>query len=98
MHAHGTITQADRDKFFGLIQDEIRGELPKSPFHRFGDLDCRDAKTTEIAIQSRLKLAVARDGQWGTANGRYIRVFGLAHALRFVYDGAASLREGGVKE
>lgn len=99
MRGQACTTISDRTTGFEEMRKEILGALPKGPFEFSKDLTFNDYKPTEAdkEIIKRFKHAVRRDCRYASANGFYVRLFGMSQALRHVYDGGRQMIDGGMK-
>jgi hypothetical protein len=93
------ITKGDREADFEAMRGEILGELPKGPYEFSKDLNFDDYKPekSDVEIIKRFKHAVRRDCRYGSANGFYVRLYGMSQTMRHIYDGGRQMIDGGMK-
>jgi len=99
MRGNARITIGERTEDFEKMRGEILGKLPEGPYEFVKDLNFDEykPKLAEAEIIKRFKHAVRRDCRWGSANGFYVRLHGMSHTMRHIYDGARQMIDGGMK-
>lgn len=99
MRGNARISKGERTADFEAMRGEILGELPKGPYEFSKDLNFDDYKPEESdkEIIKRFKHAVRRDCRYGSANGFYVRLYGMGQVMRHIYEGGRQMIDGGMK-